>query len=950
MGSLGIIKHLVRPGDFIAKLDLKDASRSKPEHCSKFIIDRDTDQPRIICKNYSTMENNDWDYNNPSQDTIRVVTDDQVADKPFYADELVVRHPVKGEMPMPCATLVTTDHTKNLRAPEKNQITNIWRLISDVDNKLQECWAHISKLEDDVECRVAADFEEPEQVDYLAKQEKSGFQLSLEQKTKPSEEMKTLEDIVSIGIREGHITDIPESFFTETFEEEKYSDPRRAKQDYGFKEMEQKDLQELIPGLAKWRIDQAKAHAAEAGPGKPVQQQIYRTRLNPVKTDHFLAFLTEPHFQDVTYGTKTKKLDSVQSEAPAGWADSAKQNLKSGKRYLKASVTTRRACFLSGGRPREYVTRTVAQGVRTWSARHAWPSAVACIVRCASAFLGILETSWQSPVKSSLYTVEIRCVARALHVRSTWYGARVFCVVIEQVNWEVRRFRTEVVLTTHGCRAIAHVFARRQHAEARTASCDRRFRQTSRLIKIGDRCWYHCTTDALSEKVVRRSEQSFASYGQTHSCRPGLRTGLHQVVIAGIPESPGDQSTDDAVLAVANTKLKCDPPINMQDIDRSLPSVVPLAKTSPPSITELRPVSLTSILAKVCESFVSEQILADIAPNIDDKQFGGLPGRSTTLCLVDIMHLLYKNSDHTGTVSSLVLTDFSKAFDRVDHTVAITRLLDLGCRPSLIPWLCDFLTSRRQRVLYQGSLSGWEVLTCGLPQGTVLAPIVFIATINSAALNATSHQWKFVDDLNMIETRHIRAKSSLQHDLNELDKWTNESFMKLHPNKCKVVHFHFTKIPPPLPALQIDGHTLQSVNSAKLLGVWIQSDLKWNTHVTHMIKQGSKRLFLLRRLKQFSLPIDDMVVVYTTYIRPVLEYAAPVWSPGLTERQSQLESVQKGRSESSSGTCTPTTRKSVLSLDSNHLQQDGNTCASSSEGNCSPTTNSVACFHRPEGR
>ncbi|KAI8496087.1 hypothetical protein Bbelb_259280 [Branchiostoma belcheri] len=187
-------------------------------------------------------------------------------------------------------------------------------------------------------------------------------------------------------------------------------------------------------------------------------------------------------------------------------------------------------------------------------------------------------------------------------------------------------------------------------------------------------------------------------------------------------------------------------------------TVVPLAKTSPPSITELRPVSLTSILAKVCESFVSEQILADIAPNIDDKQFGGLPGRSTTLCLVDIMHLLYKNSDHPGT-----------------------------------------------------------------------------------------------------------------HDLNELDKWTNESFMKLHPNKCKVVHFHFTKIPPPLPALQIDGHTLQSVNSAKLLGVWIQSDLKWNTHVTHMIKQGSKRLFLLRRLKQFSLPIDDMVVVYTTYIRPVLE-------------------------------------------------------------------------------
>ncbi|KAI8493398.1 hypothetical protein Bbelb_287950 [Branchiostoma belcheri] len=180
------------------------------------------------------------------------------------------------------------------------------------------------------------------------------------------------------------------------------------------------DLQELIPGLSKWRIDQARAHAAEAGPGKPVQQQqIYRTRLNPVKTDHFLAFLTQPHLlQDVAYGTKTMKLDSgevitipaairtiipsriiqqyqqycsssrfeplrertlfkimevcaarqqkslqgldyistegaeafdalgsvvdtlVQSGAPAGWADSAKQNLKAGKRYLKTDFKT----------------------------------------------------------------------------------------------------------------------------------------------------------------------------------------------------------------------------------------------------------------------------------------------------------------------------------------------------------------------------------------------------------------------------------------------------------------------------------------------------------------------------------------------------------------------------------------------------------------------------------
>ncbi|KAI8512825.1 hypothetical protein Bbelb_094640 [Branchiostoma belcheri] len=121
-----------------------------------------------------------------------------------------------------------------------------------------------------------------------------------------------------------------------------------------------------------------------------------------------------------------------------------------------------------------------------------------------------------------------------------------------------------------------------------------------------------------------------------------------------------------------------------------------------------------------------------------------------------------------------------------------------------------------------------------------------------------------------------------------------ESKMKLHPKKCRVMHFCFARIPPTLPSVQIDGHVLQTVLIAKLLGVWIQTDLKWDTQVNHMSTQGSKRLFILKRLKQFNLPTTDMTTVYTTYVRPVLEYAAPVWSSGLTNKQSsQIESIQR---------------------------------------------------------
>ncbi|KAI8519497.1 hypothetical protein Bbelb_027540 [Branchiostoma belcheri] len=237
--------------------------------------------------------------------------------------------------------------------------------------------------------------------------------------------------------------------------------------------------------------------------------------------------------------------------------------------------------------------------------------------------------------------------------------------------------------------------------------------------------------------------------------------------------------------------------------------------------------------------------------------------------LMDILHHLSSTADRRGTLSSIVLTDFSKAFDRVEHTTAISRLLELGCRPSLTRWICDFLSERRQRVLYQGSLSEWEILPCGLPQGTVLAPIIFIAMINSAAVKTRSTNWKFVDDLSMIESRLTREPSLLQHDLNDLEQWTAN-------------------------ILYIDGHALQEVTVAKLLGVMVQSDLKWNMHVNHITSQSSRRLFLLRHLKRFRLPVTDLVTVYVSYVRPLCEYACPVWGPGLTSTQTtQIENIQR---------------------------------------------------------
>ncbi|KAM3849703.1 death domain-containing protein 1 [Diretmus argenteus] len=302
-------------------------------------------------------------------------------------------------------------------------------------------------------------------------------------------------------------------------------------------------------------------------------------------------------------------------------------------------------------------------------------------------------------------------------------------------------------------------------------------------------------------------------------------------------------------------------------------TVVPLPKSKPPSTSEIRPISLTSLLSKVAESFITQWTRKDILPQIDSQQFGCLPGRSTTHSLLDLTNDLYKSLDCPGNICSLVTTDYSKAFDRVDNSLAITTMLELGLRPSLARWIANFLSDRSQCVRYHGSLSDSEKITCGLPQGTLLGPWIFIAYINGAAKHASTKRWKFVDDLNLLEVRPLNAPSTIQQDLADLQRWSSERKMALHPKKCKVMHFLSAKSHPPLPKLTINDLELQNVSTLKILGIHIQSNLKWSEQVVHLY---------------------ELTSIFTIYIRPTLEYAAPVWHSGLTGVQSKaIERVQR---------------------------------------------------------
>ena len=161
-------------------------------------------------------------------------------------------------------------------------------------------------------------------------------------------------------------------------------------------------------------------------------------------------------------------------------------------------------------------------------------------------------------------------------------------------------------------------------------------------------------------------------------------------------------------------------------------NVIPIPKCNQPeSESDTRPISLTPGLSKVLEDFVVRWLLDDLNGKIDTRQFGCLKGLSTTFCLLDMLHTWLSHLDSQDKHIRICFLDFSKAFDRIGYSILINKLIDLGVRRSLIPWILSFSTNRRQRVLIDKSTSDWLPVTAGVPQGTKLGPILFLVMVNN---------------------------------------------------------------------------------------------------------------------------------------------------------------------------------------------------------------------------
>jgi hypothetical protein len=304
-----------------------------------------------------------------------------------------------------------------------------------------------------------------------------------------------------------------------------------------------------------------------------------------------------------------------------------------------------------------------------------------------------------------------------------------------------------------------------------------------------------------------------------------------------------------------------------------------------------RPVSLTSNVGKIMEKIIKEEIVKLLEKNqsIRDSQHGFRNKRSCLTNLLTFMEKVAEDLD-SGEVVDVVYLDFQKAFDKVPHLRLIAKLEEIGVKGRVLKWIKEWLQGRKQRVVINGEASEWEDVLSGIPQGSILGPLLFLIYINDIDCGIISNILKFADDTKIYgKVGTSRGIEELRKDLETLCKWSEKWQMKFNIAKCKVMHIGAKNSGA---EYKMKDEKLDEIIEEKDLGVIISSSLKVGKQCAKAASKGNQILGLIKRTfisKQKSI----MLNLYKSLVRPHLEYCIQAWRPHLVKDICILEKVQK---------------------------------------------------------
>ena len=309
------------------------------------------------------------------------------------------------------------------------------------------------------------------------------------------------------------------------------------------------------------------------------------------------------------------------------------------------------------------------------------------------------------------------------------------------------------------------------------------------------------------------------------------------------------------------------------------------------SVENYRPVSLTSLICKVFESIIRDTIVEYLERNqlISTSQHGFRKGRS---CLTNLLDFLDKVTGYvdSGDNVDVVFLDFAKAFDKVSHRRLLLKLEAHGIDSKLITWIAEWLRNRVQRVCLRGVVSSWLEVLSGVPQGSVLGPLLFLIFINDLDIDIKNWILKFADDTKLFgKIQDVSDVQKFQNDIDKLMKWSEEWQMLFNTSKCKVMHvgrLSFQR------QYYMNKQQLELVRQEKDLGITISNDLKVSQQCQQAYNKASKILGLINRTIEYR-DTGILLRLYKSLVRPHLEYCVPVWAPHYLKDKALIESIQR---------------------------------------------------------
>lgn len=324
--------------------------------------------------------------------------------------------------------------------------------------------------------------------------------------------------------------------------------------------------------------------------------------------------------------------------------------------------------------------------------------------------------------------------------------------------------------------------------------------------------------------------------------------------------------------------------------DWKMASVTPIYKKGNKKMAaNYRAISLTSIPCKCMERIITNELLEFLtAENVlPEEQHGFIPGRSVVTNLLLNLHAWTNEFDVQNPIDVLYL-DFEKAFDRVPLQRLTAKLEHVGIRGNVLAWITSFLNGREFYVRIADNNSKSNAVLSGVPQGSVLGPVLFTLFTADLPSSITSCISLYADDTKIFNNP-LEASQEIQNDLNKIYDWTKKWLINLNINKCSVLHIG--KRNPQL-EYQLNDSIILSTESQIDLGITMKHNLKWDNHIINITRKANSMIYLVRKAFHHISP-ELFIKIYKSFIRPILEFGFQIWSPYFQKDIDLLEKTQR---------------------------------------------------------